>query len=90
MVPAGDIARRHLEHVDPEGYTAIGHRGGGLPGVPADAMEVRRENGTAAVLITNEVSQERSADMLRCLAWRDLMLRAVDNREVPDQSSCGE
>ncbi|MCX7540271.1 serine hydrolase [Corynebacterium antarcticum] len=90
--PAGDVARRHLEHTDPEGYTAIGHKGGSLPGVLADAMEIRREDGTAAVavLITNEVPEEGNADMLRSFAWQDLMLRAVDSDGTLDQLTCGE
>ena len=90
--PAGDIARRHLEHTDPDGYTAIGHKGGSLPGVLADAMEIRREDGTAAVavLIANDVPEEENTDALRAFAWQDLMLQAVDNREVLDRLTCGE
>ncbi|MCX7444943.1 serine hydrolase [Corynebacterium sp. P7003] len=90
--PAGEIVRRHLEHTDPDGYTAIGHKGGSLPGVLADAMEIRREDGTTAVavLITNEVPEEGNADMLLSFAWQDLMLRAVDSRETLDRLTCGE
>ncbi|MBI8999474.1 class A beta-lactamase-related serine hydrolase [Corynebacterium sp. CCM 9185] len=90
--PAGDIARRHLEHTPAPGYTAIGHKGGSLPGALADAMEIRREDGTpaVAVLISTAIPEADYTDALAAFAWQDLMLQAVDSHDIREQLTCGE
>ncbi|MFF0488530.1 serine hydrolase [Nocardia sp. NPDC004068] len=89
--PGADIARAQLEwRPAPNGFVAMGFKGGSLPGVLTDAFYLRRADGTVAtaVLLDRHMSETTYATALKSYSWQKLLLRAMAEPDMLHRLAC--
>lgn len=89
---AGDIARRQLQWQSPSpGFTAVGFKGGLLPGVLTQAFEVTRPDGTrgVAVWLIDGIDAATFARIpTTFVVQQQLILEALDDPATLDAVAC--
>jgi beta-lactamase class A len=89
--PGSDIARAQLEwQQPPDGFVAIGFKGGSYPGVLADAIYLRRADGTVttAVLINRNMSDETWRVAMSSLSEQEVLVRAMIEPDMLRRLGC--
>ncbi|MCM6772309.1 class A beta-lactamase-related serine hydrolase [Nocardia sp. CDC159] len=86
-----DIARAHLEwRPAPDGFVAMGFKGGAYPGVLADAIYLRRADGTVAtaVLLERRMPEKAWESALTSFSSQELLVRAVAEPDMLRRLTC--
>ncbi len=86
-----ELARRELEWPPPpSGTLGLGAKGGALPGVVAEAMTLRREDGStaSAVLLARRMPLEPWFTAVQDFAHQQLLIGAMTKPYVLDQVRC--
>lgn len=89
--PGSDIARAQLEWLPPpDGFAAIGFKGGSYPGVLADAFYLRRTDGTVAtaILLEHRMPEATWVAALEGLHEQELLIRAMAQPLVLRRLAC--
>ncbi|GGL16391.1 hypothetical protein GCM10011588_33890 [Nocardia jinanensis] len=89
--PGTDIARGQLEwQPAPDGYAAMGFKGGSFPGVLADAIYLRRADGTAAtaVLLDRRIPETTWRTALQTLSEQEVLIRAMMEPDMLRRLTC--
>lgn len=89
--PGANIARAQLEWLPaPEGFVAMGFKGGSYPGVLADAFYLRRSDGTVAtaVLLNRRMTETTWTAAMEKLPEQELLLRAMADPELLYRLTC--
>ncbi|MGB7363474.1 MAG: serine hydrolase [Rhodococcus sp. (in: high G+C Gram-positive bacteria)] len=90
--PGVDIVRRQLEHQQPpEGFVAMGFKGGNLPGILTNAFEFRRADGSPAVAVwlNRELTEPQYRSALENLRdHQALLLEAVADPATLERLAC--
>lgn len=90
--PGVDDVRRQLEYQEPpNGFTAMGFKGGSLPGVLTQAFEFRRSDGSDAVavwLTSGMDTAEYTAAVSNLAAQQGLLLQAVSDPATLERIAC--
>lgn len=87
---AGDLAREHLEWRGEADGITIGFKGGSLPGVLTDAMEIRQEDDAVgvAVILVEGMSEEHYAEAQQHFAWQRLLIDGVLDEDWLERVEC--
>lgn len=86
-----DVARAQLEwQPAPPGLTAFGFKSGSLPGVLADAMYLRRPDGTVAtaVLLTDDMPESNWTAALTALPQQQVLIAAMTDPDAAARLAC--
>jgi hypothetical protein len=90
--PATDTIRRQLEwRPAPDGFTAMGFKGGSVPGVLTQAFEFTRADGTSAtaVWLISNMDERTTGEVMKTFANQQLlMIDAVANQQTLDRIAC--
>jgi hypothetical protein len=89
--PGAEIARGHLEWQDPPaGYEGLGFKGGALAGVLAEAMTLRRADGTIAssVLLARAMSADEWQAAFSSFAHQGLMVELMAEEGALGKLEC--
>ncbi|QLY34703.1 serine hydrolase [Nocardia huaxiensis] len=90
--PGADIARAQLEWTTPpDGFVAMGFKGGSYPGVLTDTFYLRRADGTVAtaVLLNRRMPGELWASALSSgFTEQDLLIRAMSEPDMLRRLTC--
>ncbi|WP_072807150.1 serine hydrolase [Rhodococcoides yunnanense] len=90
--PGTDVVLRQLEYQPaPTGALGLGFKGGNLPGVVAQAFELRRDDGTVAtaVWLTDQLPADRYEAALNGIAAQQgLIVDALNSSEALDRIAC--
>lgn len=79
-----ELARRELERsAPPDDAIGLGFKGGSLPGVLAEALTLRRKDGTtaSAVLLVRRMPVDAWLTATQSLAHQEMLLAALDDPE---------
>lgn len=86
-----DVGRSQLEwQPPPPGLTAVGFKSGYLPGVLADAMYLRRPDGTVAtaVLLTDDMAESDWIAALTALPQQQVLIAAMTDPDAAARLAC--
>ncbi|MBF6328560.1 serine hydrolase [Nocardia transvalensis] len=89
--PGADIARAQLEwQPAPDGFVAMGFKGGSYPGILTDAFYLRRADGTVAtaVLLNRHMSETEYFTALESYSWQELLIRAMAEPDMLFRLTC--
>ena len=89
--PGTDTMRRQLEwQSPPDGFTAMGFKGGSLPGILTQAFEFTRADGTTAtaVWLTSGLDPNDATAMANFGNQQQLIIDAVDDQDVLERIAC--
>ncbi|WP_309139076.1 serine hydrolase [Nocardia cyriacigeorgica] len=89
--PGSEVARAHVEwQQPPAGFAAIGFKGGSYPGVLADAIYLRRADGTVAtaVLLNRRMPEATFASALATLSQQEVLVRAMTEPAMWRRLAC--
>ncbi|NNH70010.1 serine hydrolase [Nocardia uniformis] len=89
--PGSDIARAQLEwQAPPDGFVAIGFKGGSYPGILTDAIYLRRADGTVAtaVLLNRRMPETTWQAALNSYSQQELLIRAMTEPDVSHRLTC--
>ena len=89
--PGAELARRELEwQPPPPGTLGLGFKGGSLPGVIAEAMTLRRADGSiaSAVLLAHRMPLETWTTALQSFAHQQLLIGAMTEPPMLDRVRC--
>ncbi|SNT52051.1 serine hydrolase [Rhodococcoides kyotonense] len=90
--PGADTVLRHLEYQPaPDGALGLGFKGGSLPGILTQAMELRRDDGTVATavwLVDGMPADRYEAALGAITVQQGLILDAMSSSDALDRIAC--